>query len=114
MPFVKPVVGRGSGARSQDLANLRQQVRLTTGHEYPGYAEGWCFAGDPPNTLEAECPAWRSRRGAHATVIAAQVAIEIRIKPQARSGRTPLVLIRGGGAAPKDPAGAAQLDGRSD
>src|SRR6516164_10815484 len=87
MPLVRTVVAAVSGARSQDPADVRQEKGLAAGHEDFVDAEFGCLIGDSPHALEAERPTWRLGRGAHAAIVAMQVAIEIGVEPEAGSDR---------------------------
>ena len=46
-----------------------------------------CFARDPPHPLRAERASRRFRRRAHAAIVAAQIAVEIRVEPKPRADR---------------------------
>ena len=86
---------RGGGAGGQNVADVRKQKWLAAGHENLADTELCRFAGDPPDPLEPERAPRRFRRGAHATIVAAQIAVEIRVQPKAGADRAIAVLSAG-------------------
>src|ERR1700722_11489926 len=78
-----------------NLAYIRQHEGLAAGHENLFDTERRRFARDPSYPLEAERAARRLGRGAHTAIIATQIAVEIRIKPQTRAYGPISVDIRG-------------------
>ena len=105
---------RGGGARSQDVANVCKQKGFAAGHEDFADAEFSCFAGDPLHPREAELPSCDFGRATHATIVAMQVAVEIRVEPKARADGAIGVSIRRSLSAPDQPPRAARLNSRID
>ena len=105
---------RGGAARNQDVADVRKQKGFAAGHEDFTDAEFGCFAGDPLDTREAKLPPWYFGRGAHATIVAMQVAVEIRVEPKARADRAIGVGVRWSLPTPDHPPCASRLDSRID
>ena len=87
---------------------------FAAGHEDFLDTEFGCLAGDPLHAREAKLPAWRFGRGAHATIVAMQVAVEIRVEPKTRADRAIGAGIRRSLSAADHPPHAASLDGRID
>ena len=85
MPLVSTVVGAAAAQAVRISPMSGEQKGLAAGHEDFADAEFGCFAGDPPHALEAERPPRRLGRRAHAAIVATQVAVEIRVEPQARA-----------------------------
>jgi len=90
------VMAAGSSATVSDLF-LRAEL---------GY-----LASDPPHTLETKRPPWRFGRGAHAAIVAAQVAVEIRVEPKPRAHRPIIFGRQRNRTAPEDPTRATLLQG---
>src|SRR5262249_15406560 len=74
-------------ARKQNLADIFQQKRLATGHEDLFHAKLGRFTGDPLYPPEPQFSSGRGGRGTHATVVATQVTVEIRVQPKPRAHR---------------------------
>src|SRR6516164_4137822 len=108
MPLVRTVVAAVSGARSQDSADVREEKGLAAGHEDFVDAEFGCLIGDAPDALEAERSTRRLGRGAHAAIVAVQVAVEIGVEPEAGSDRSIGGVSRRRLAASNYPARAAR------
>ena len=62
-----------------------EQERLAAGQENLLHAELRGFAGDPAHAFKAQRPARRPWRGSHAAIAALQIAVEIRVQPEARA-----------------------------
>ena len=106
--------GRGCRSRAglQDLADVCEQEGLAAGHEDLPDAEPCCLDRDLADAVQAERAAGCLGRGADAAIVAAQVAVEIRVEPKPRPDGTVRVRRLGSLPVPKDPATAACLDAR--
>ena len=87
MPLVSTVVGAAAAHAVRISPISGKQKRLAAGHEDFADAELGGLGRDALHALEAERPARRRGRGAHAAIVAAQVAVEIRVEPEARADR---------------------------
>src|SRR5712664_416242 len=72
-------------ARGKDLADIWQHEWLAAGDKDFTYAEFRRLDRDPSHPLDAESPPRRFGLRAHATIITAQVAVEVCVKPQTRA-----------------------------
>src|SRR5215510_11120249 len=106
--------GRCRGARQEYLADTGEKERLAAGNEDVPDPQLGCFLCDLLYALKAERPPRRLWRGAYATIVAAQVAIEIGVEPQARPNGTIGFAYRWGFAAADHPARLICLLGRLD
>src|SRR5262245_9689941 len=100
------------GTRQQDLIDVREKEGLAAGNEDLPDAQLGCFLCDLLYALKAERPPRRFRRRAHATIIAAQVAVEVGVEPQPRPNRTIGIAFRGSLTGPYYPARLICLLGR--
>src|SRR5262245_6122300 len=100
------------GTRQQDLVDVREKEGLAAGNEDVPDAKLGCFLCDLLYVLKAERPPRRLWRGAYATIIAAQIAVEVGVEPQPRPNRTIGFAFRRGLAAADHPAGLICLLGR--
>ena len=75
----------GSRASGQNVADVVKQKRFAASHENLADTEHGCFARDAPHPFRAECASRRLRRRAHAAIITAQIAVEIRVQPKPRA-----------------------------
>ena len=114
MPLVSTVVGAAVAAGAEDPADFREQEGLSARHEDFGDAGPGRFTGDLLDTLEAERPPRGFGGGAHTAIVATQIAVEIRVEPQARADRSADVGIRRRLSVPKHPAGPIPLGGGFD
>src|SRR5258707_622272 len=80
-------LGPGGGEGVRNLAVPGKKKGLAAGDEDLADAELGGLDRDPPHALEAERPPRRLGRGAHAAIVAAQVAVEIGVEPEARADR---------------------------
>src|SRR5262249_16591383 len=92
------------GTRQQDLLDVGEKEGLAAGNEDVADAKLDCFLCDLLYALKAGRPPRRLWRGAYATIVAAQVAIEIGVEPQARPNGTIGFAFRWGFAAADHPA----------
>src|SRR6516225_6910153 len=72
---------RGRSARDKDLADIRQHERLTASHKDFTHAKLRGLDSDPSHPLDTKRASRSFGRRAHATIIAAQIAVEVGVKP---------------------------------
>src|SRR5215472_14046060 len=105
---------RRRSARNQDLANIRQHERLAAGYENFADAKFCRLDRDPPHARNTKRTPWSFGRRAHTTIVTAQVAVEVGVKPKARTDRSTLFDILWGFSIAEHPAGATRFDLRVD
>src|SRR5262249_34759298 len=98
-------------ARGNDLTNIRQHKRLPASNKNLAYAELCGFASYPLYPLDAQRAPRSLGRRAHTTIVTAQIAVEIGVKPQARAYRSIFSDILRSFTAPEHPSGTAFFDG---
>src|SRR4051812_21669627 len=73
--------GRRRSAGNNDLANIRQHKGLAAGDKNFSYAERCGFDCDPSHAFDTKRPPRSFGGRAYATIVAAQIAVEVGVKP---------------------------------
>src|SRR5262245_59283027 len=111
-PISEHGCGDCRGTHQQGLVDIGQKEGLAAGNEDLPDAQLSCFLRDLLYALKAERPPRRLWRGAYATIVTAQIAVEVGVEPQPRPDRTIGFAFRWGLAAADHPTDLICLLGR--